>query len=52
MQTFLYSKDPNLLKKDEGTKTENYFNKDVGFKTVVETKQNSSILPGIFKAPI
>lgn len=30
--------DPYLLKKDEGTKTENYFNKDIGFKTVVETK--------------
>ncbi|EGR30919.1 hypothetical protein IMG5_121230 [Ichthyophthirius multifiliis] len=42
---------PNLLKKpDIGTKTENYFNKDTGFKTVVEQKQEKNIL--VFKKPI
>ncbi|KAL4500505.1 hypothetical protein ABPG72_002929 [Tetrahymena utriculariae] len=41
---------PYLLKQD-GIKTENYFNKDVGFRTVVETKNNVGLLPGQFKAP-
>ena len=40
-----------MKKVDYGTKTENYFNKDTGFKTVVEQKQEKNIL-GAFKKPI
>ena len=41
----IFLKDPDLLK-PAGTKTDNYFNRESGFKTVVEDRKNQEKFSG------